>query len=63
MTDKKFITGESNITKSANIPSMESVNTTLDNVGNSANIPTMEQAPSTAPTSGGDDSGSSDSKE
>lgn len=61
MTDKKFTNVD--LTKSANIPSMESVNTTLDNVGNSANIPTMEQAPSTTPTSGGDDSGSSDSKE
>jgi hypothetical protein len=61
MTDKKFTNVD--LTKSANIPNMESVNTTLDNVGNSANIPTMEQAPSTTPTSGGGDSGSSDSKE
>jgi hypothetical protein len=34
--------------RSANIPNMESVNTTA---GNSANVPTMEQAPSTATTS------------
>ena len=37
--------------RSANIPNMESVNTTAGNVGNSANVPTMEQAPSTATTS------------
>jgi len=48
------------IERSANIPSMETVSTPIDNATNSANVPTMEQAPSTATTSQG--GGSSEGK-